>query len=163
VEVHVDHFLAIDQPDQNLIAVVNLSGSLGTPVGKRLLLPGFFFATRASVPFVNEAERVLPVDMHYGSRVTDQITYRLPVGMTVEGAPQDADVAWPGHALLVVRSKTGEGEITVGQTLSNAFTLAKAEEYQDLRGFYQKVAAADQEQVVLAAAPKGSGTPVSER
>jgi hypothetical protein len=163
VEARVDHFEAMDQPDANLVAVVNLSGSLGTPMGKRLLLPGFFFETRGNVPFVNQAQRLLPVDMHYGSRVTDQITYRLPADMTVEGAPEDADVTWPGHALFVVRSKTGPGEITVGQTLSNGFTLAKAEEYQDLRGFYQKVAAADQEQVVLSAAAKGSGTPVSER
>jgi hypothetical protein len=38
--------------------------------------------------------------------------------------------------------------------LARAFTLAKPLEYQDLRGFYQKVAAADQQQLVLTAAPQ---------
>ena len=33
--------------------------------------------------------------------------------------------------------------------LTRAFALAKPEEYQDLRAFYQKVAAADQAQLVL--------------
>jgi hypothetical protein len=40
-----------------------------------------------------------------------------------------------------------------------AFTIVKPEEYQDLRGFYQKVSAADQAQLVLAAAPAAAATP----
>jgi hypothetical protein len=43
--------------------------------------------------------------------------------------------------------------VVVARTLARAFTEAKPEEYQDLRGFYQKVATADQQQLVLAAAP----------
>jgi hypothetical protein len=151
VVAHVDHFAAMDDPSAALIAVVNVSGTLGTPTAKRLLLPGFFFETRSHVPFVNEEKRLTPVDMHYGERVTDQITYRLPEGMTVEGAPQDANFSWPNHALFVAKSLTQPGQITIAQTLTRAFTVAKPEEYQDLRSFYQKVAAADQEQVVLTA------------
>jgi hypothetical protein len=153
VEAHVDHFLSMSDPYTNLMAVVSLKGSLGTATGKRLILPGFFFETRGHVPFVNEDKRVEPVDMHFGDRVTDDITYHLPDGMAVEGAPQDTTIPWPGHALLVAKSVTQPGQITIGQTLSVAFTLAKPEEYQDLRGFYQKVAAADQEQLVLTASP----------
>jgi hypothetical protein len=153
VEAHVDHFLSMSDPYTNLMAVVNMTGSLGTATGKRLILPGFFFETRGSIPFVNEDKRLEPVDMHYGNRVTDDITYHLPDGMTVEGAPQDTNIPWPGHALLVAKSVVQPGQIIIGQTLSVAFTLAKPEEYQDLRGFYQKVAAADQEQLVLTASP----------
>jgi hypothetical protein len=153
VEAHVDHFLAMNDPYSNLMAVVNVTGSLGTATGKRLILPGFFFETRSSIPFVNEDKRLEPVDMHFGNRVTDDITYHLPDGMTVEGAPQDTNIPWSGHALLVAKSAAQPGQITIGQTLSVAFTIAKPEEYQDLRGFYQKVAAADQAQLVLTASP----------
>jgi len=153
VEAHVDHFLSMSDPYTNLMAVVNVTGSIGTATGKRLILPGFFFETRGSIPFVNEDKRLEPVDMHFGNRVTDDITYHLPDGMTVEGAPQDTNIPWPGHALLIAKSATQPGEITIGQTLSVAFTIAKPEEYQDLRSFYQKVAAADQEQLVLTASP----------
>jgi hypothetical protein len=38
------------------------------------------------------------------------------------------------------------------RSLSRAFTFALPAEYQDLRGFYQKVATADQQQLVLTAA-----------
>jgi hypothetical protein len=155
VEAHVDHFLSMSDPYTNLMAVVNVTGSIGTATGKRFILPGFFFETRGSIPFVNEDKRLEPVDMHFGNRVTDDITYHLPDGMTVEGAPQDTNIPWPGHALLIAKSATQPGEITIGQTLSVAFTIAKPEEYQDLRSFYQKVAAADQEQLVLTASPTG--------
>jgi len=158
VEAHVDHFLEMTDPDSVLMAVVRVKGTLGTATSKRLLLPGFFFGTRGQVPFVNEEKRLEPVDMHYGDRISNQITYHLPAGMTVEGAPQDANISWPGHALFAVKSKTDSGQIIIGDSLSRAFTFAKAEEYQDLRGFYQKVAAADQEQLVLTtAAPAGKG------
>ncbi len=163
VEAHVDHFLSMNDPYTNLMAVVNLKGTLGTATSKRLILPGFFFETRSHVPFVNEEKRLEPVDMHYGDRVTDQVTYHLPDGVSVEGAPQDANIGWPGHALLIAKSLAQPGQIVIGKTLSVAFTFLKADEYQDLRGFYQKVAAADQEQLVLTtsaaapAAPAGKG------
>ena len=41
VEAHIDHFLSIDQPDANLIAVVKVKGSLGTATAKRLCCPDF--------------------------------------------------------------------------------------------------------------------------
>jgi len=71
----------------------------------------------------------------------------------VEGAPQDANISWPNHALFVAKSLTQANQITIAQTLTRAFTVAKPEEYPDLRGFYQKVAQADQAQVVLTLAP----------
>jgi hypothetical protein len=155
VQAHVDHFEAMTDPNANLVAVVNIKGTLGASTAKRMVLPAFFFETRSHVPFVNEDKRLEPVDMHYAERVTDQITYRSPAGMRVEGAPQDANISWPGHALLVAKSLTQPDQITVAQTLTRAFTLAKAEEYADLRSFFQKVAAADQEQIVLSTADIG--------
>ncbi|MGA3129265.1 MAG: DUF3857 domain-containing protein [Terracidiphilus sp.] len=161
VEAHVDHFLALDQPDQNLIAVVKVTGTLGTATSKRVLLPGLFFETRAKVPFVNDEKRQEPVDMHYADRISDDVTYHLPAGLAVEGAPQDTSVSWQGHAVFILKSKAGAGQIQIANTLARGFTQAKPEEYQDLRGFYQKVAAAEQAQLVLMIAPAASATPAS--
>ena len=155
VQAHVDGFQALDDPNASLVAVVNINGTLGAATAKRLVIPGFFLETRGHIPFVNEEKRLEPVDMHYGERVTDQITYRYPAGVTVEGAPQDANISWPNHALFVTKSLTRASQFTIAQTLTRAFTVAKPEEYQDLRGFYQKVAAADQAQIVLDIAPAG--------
>jgi hypothetical protein len=149
IEGNVDHFLALDDPDVNLMAIVNVRGTLGTATSKRLLLPGFFFETRPH-PFVNEEKRLAPVDMRYGDEISDDVTFRLPSGMTVEGAPQDEKIPWTGHAVLISKTTTGTaGEVTVTRQLARAFTFAKPDEYQSLHDFYQKVAAADQQQLVL--------------
>jgi Domain of Unknown Function with PDB structure (DUF3857)/Transglutaminase-like superfamily len=157
VEAHIDHFLGIDQPEQNLIAMVKVTGTLGTSTAKRVMLPGYFFETRSHQPFVDEEKRLEPVDMRYADRVTDQVTYHLPAGMTVEGALTDASLAWPAHAVFIAKSKTDPGEITIANSLAVAFTEVKPEDYQDLRGFYQKVAATTQQELVLTTAPAAAG------
>ena len=149
VEAHLDHFLGMDDPEVNLLAIVKVSGTLGAQAGKRLLLPGFFFEARGRQPFVNEEKREAPVDMRYASRVLDQVTYHLPAGFTVEGAPKDDHIIWKDYADLIAKSAQKPGEITVARALARGFAFLKPEQYQDLRGFYQKVAANDQQQVVL--------------
>jgi hypothetical protein len=149
VEAHVDHFLGLDNADSLLMAVVKVTGTLGTATSKRLILPGFFFETRGNAPFVNEETRLEPIDMHYAEQVTDQLTFDLPPGATVEGAPEDTKVSWEGHAVYVVKTKSDGGQVTVARVLARAFDVARPLDYKDLRGFYQKVAAADQRQLVL--------------
>jgi hypothetical protein len=152
VAAHVDSFTALDDPDQSLIALVKAKGNLGLATSKRLLLPAYFFETRGAHPFVNQDKRQQPVDMHYGNLVTDQVTYHLPAGFSVEGAPKDDKISWPDHAVLINKTAAAPDTVTIVRTLARAFTTAKPEEYQDLRGFYQKVAAADQGQLVLTSA-----------
>ena len=149
IQAHLDHFLALDDLDLNLMGVVKVEGTLGTAPYKRLLLPGFFFETRGSRPFVDQDKRQEPVDMHYAEQVTDQVIYHLPPGLAVEGAPQDTKIPWTGHAVLATKTVPDSEQITISRQLRRAFTFVKADEYQDLRGFYQKVAAVDQQQLVL--------------
>ena len=156
VEAHTDHFLGLDQPENFLLVNVKVEGVMGTTTGKRLILPSFFFETRGDEPFVSEKQRLEPVDMRYAEQDIDQLTYDLPAGMAVEGAPQDAKIPWEGHALYIVKTRSGPGQITVARVLARTFTLVKPEEYPDLRGFYQKVAAADQGQMVFRTASTGN-------
>ncbi len=153
IEAHIDHFLGLNEADVNLVAVIKVQGTLGSATSKRLLLPGFFFETRNAHPFVAQDKRIEPVDMHYGDFVIDQVTYYLPAGLSVEGAPQDAKIPWPEHAVLTTKTVPAPGQIIVARSLARAFTFAKPEEYKDLRAFYQKVADSDQQQLVLAASP----------
>ncbi len=149
VEAHVDHFLGLDDPNTLLMAVVKVTGTLGTATSKRLILPGFFFETRGSAPFVDEDKRLEPIDMHYADQVTDQFTYDLPPGATIEGAPQETKVSWLDRAVYIVKTKSDGGDVTVARVLARAFDVARPLDYQDLRGFYQKVAAVDQGQLVF--------------
>jgi hypothetical protein len=157
VDAHVDHFLGMDNPDAILMAVINLHGGLATATSKRLLLPGFFFATRNQHPFVDEAKRIEVVDMHFAETIADQVTYHLPAGFTVEGAPQDASIPWEHEAVLATKTKVEPGQVTESRELLRGFTFVKAEDYPTLRDFYQKMAAVDDQQLVLEATSAAKG------
>lgn len=152
VQLHVDHFLGLDDEDVNLMVMVKGAGTVGTAAGKRLLLPGFFFESRGGQPFVAQAERKAPVDMHFASRVTDQVTYHFPEGMQVEGAPQSTSIPWAPRAQLATKITPGTGQIVVTRQFTRGFTFLGSEQYQELRGFAQKTAANDQQQVVVTGA-----------
>lgn len=126
-----------------------VSGPLGTISGKRILLPGFFFSTGAHPAFVAEDHRESPVDLHYAGQTIDDVVYHLPASYSVEGAPQPTQVPWPDHAVLVVKTQPGAGTIDIKHIFARAFLVVDAKEYPALRDYYQKVAATDQQQVVL--------------
>ena len=157
VTAQIDHFIALSDPESSLAAVVKVHGAAGTATSKRLLLPGLFFETHGSHPFVTQDKRLTPVDMHYAELVSDDVTYELPAGLAIESAPVPGKIPWEGHAVMLIKSKTDPTEVNITRTFARSFTFAHTEDYQALHDFYQKVAAADQQQLVLTATPAGKG------
>jgi hypothetical protein len=157
IDAQVDGFTALDNPDVPLLVAVSAKGNLGVATSKRLLLPSDFFEIIGAHSFVDHPTRTQTIDMHFGEVITDQVTYHLPGGFSVEASPQDARIPWTGYAVLVEKSRTDSGQVTIARLFSRAFTLVKPEEYQSLHDFYQKVAAADQQQLVLTTSPTGKG------
>jgi len=157
VQGDFDHFLGLEEYDTNLIGIVKVSGNLGAATGKRFFLPGLFFESRAKHPFVTEVKRLTPIDVHYPGMVEDQVTYYLPPGFTVESAPQTTHANWPDHAVLTIRSTTTADSIEVNRSLAYNFTLLDPRTYPELHDFYQKVATADQQQIVLTRATPAKG------
>jgi hypothetical protein len=155
VEGHVDRFVAIDNPEVNLSVEISAKGNVGTATSKRLMVPAFFFASHSGHPFVDQQKRLTSVDMRYGETTNDEVKYHLPAGVEVESAPQPGNISWEDHEVLITKSKTDPGTITFTRTLARSFTLAPSTEYPALRDFYQKVAASDQQQLVLAAISTG--------
>ena len=148
----VQGFKGLDTSDGFLQATVKVTGQLGSATGKRLLLPGFFFSTGAHAQFVDEAKRDAAVDLHFAVQTIDDAVYHLPAGFTAESSPQPAQLPWPDHAALVVKTTTAPGTVEVKRIFARGFILLDPREYSALREYYQKVAASDQQQVVLAAA-----------
>jgi hypothetical protein len=148
-QAELNHFIGLTEYNSNLIAVVDISGNMATATGKHFFLPGLFFEAHAAHPFVAEAKRTMLVDVHYPKMETDEVTYHLPAGDAVETAPQTADVAWPQHAMLKVVTKVSGTDVTVRRVVAFNFSILPAKDYGDLHDFYQKVATADQQQLVL--------------
>jgi len=157
MEAEFDRFAGLDDPNSNLAAVLKVSGNLGTATGKRYFMPGFFFESRGKHPFVAQDKRAIPVDVLYPRMVTDQVTYHLPEGLEVENSPQASSASWPDHALLKVASIVSAPKIEVARTLAYNYTILPPEQYSNLHDFYQKVATADQQQLVLRAGSVAKG------
>jgi hypothetical protein len=156
VEADFDHFLALEDYTSSLVGVLKVTGQLGSATGKRFFLPGMFFESRAAHPFVAVDHREIPVDVHYPERVVDDVTYHLPDGFAIESAPQAASIPWATSAQLRVASKTDKDTVEIARSLVYNFTIIDAKQYADLRDFYQKVATADQQQLVLTRAAQAA-------
>jgi hypothetical protein len=157
IEAAFDHFISLEDYETNLIAIVKISGKIGVATGKRLILPGLFFESRAKHPFVAQDKRTIPIDVHYPEMESDDVIYHLPPGYTVESAPRTADVTWPGSALLRINSLAKNDSLEVARVFGRNFTLLPPDDYKDLHDFYLKLAAADQQQIVLSRAASSKG------
>ncbi len=149
IEVDFDHFVQLEDPESNLMAVVNLKGKFSTATGKRFFLPGLFFETRAKHPFVSQDKRTAPVDVHFPEMESDDVVYHLPPGYTVESAPRTPEVNWTGIAQMRINSAVKEDSVEVTRVFARTFTLLKPEDYGDLHNFYLRLALADQQQILL--------------
>ncbi len=159
VEAHVTHFAKLDDPSADLAAYATVSGIPGTATSKRLFLPASFFAHSEDQGFIAQPDRQLPVDMHYASVYKDGVLLHLPAGLAIESAPPATAVPWTGYAVFQLKSIPSGNDLTITRTLARAFTLLQPNDYGSMRDFYQKVNAADQQQIVLTSsttAPKGN-------
>ncbi len=129
-----------------------VAGPLGTVTGKRIVLPAIVFSDPDQARFVSSISREWPVDLHYAEQLIDDVVYHVPAGFQVASAPQSSQLPWPEHATLVFKVSSTPNTVDVKHVFARAFVLLEAKEYPTLHEFYQKLATADQGQVVLAPA-----------
>ena len=157
VQAEFNHFVGLQEYASNLVAVVDVSGNMGTATGKRFFLPGLFFEAHASHPFVAQDKRTIPVDVHYPKEELDQATYHLPADFVVETSPAAANVSWPEHALFKVGTRMSGSDVVVSRTAAFNYSVLPSGDYGDLHDFYQKVATEDQQPLVLTRAQAAKG------
>jgi len=156
VQVQIDHIAGLDDPTKQLVAVLQISGSIADKSGNHVAVPRVFFDAKETDPFPAEPGRTLPVDMHYPTQEKEQITYTLPKGYAPDGKPQDTSMKWEENAVYSLRSKVDGGSITNGRSLARGFTVLDAADYGKLRDFYQKVVQADRQQISLTGSQAGN-------
>jgi hypothetical protein len=160
--VKVNHFLGLTDPGSALMAVIDVSGNVGTATGKRVFVPGALLEANTSPIFATE-KRESPVDLRYPYAVQDQITVTLAPGLKVQSLPPAADIPLAQFAEARLKFSMAGSTYSVDRVVVLGQPLFKVQEYAQLREFFQKANAQDQQQVVLerspvAAAPAGDGT-----
>ena len=155
VRANVDHVAYLEDPTKQLLAVINVSGSFTKNAEGHLVVPRLLFEAQEKNPFPADKLRELPIDMRYPAQEQEQITYVLPAGYAMKENPQDANLRWEENAAYQLRTKVAGGSVTAARVLARGFTLLEAKDYEQVRDFYQKVVAADQQPMVLT----GPGAP----
>jgi hypothetical protein len=96
-----------------------------------------------------EAKRENPVDLLYPYIAQDKVTVILAPGLEVESLPGAAHVSMQQSAAYSAKySATGKA-YNQERVLALGITRFKAEDYPQLRDFFQKAGAQDQQHLVL--------------
>lgn len=138
------------------MAVVNVSGRLGTRPGKHVLLPSVFFEA-GKAPLFAETQRQYAVDFRFPFMIQDQFRMTLPANVTVENLPEDGNVPFAPNADYLAKFASNGRTFGYGRLLRIANFHYETAAYPSLHGFFQKVSSADHSELVLRATPEMAG------
>jgi len=124
--------------------------------GKRLLLPANLFRS-PQIDGFGPAQRKYPLYFPYTYEELDNVTVQLPGGFSVQNLPDGQDIKLKVTRFITTRSSQGDALVQTRALVINSIYF-QPEQYAEIRGFFNRLKAADEEQIVLAPAqPQGGG------
>jgi Domain of Unknown Function with PDB structure (DUF3857)/Transglutaminase-like superfamily len=161
IEVKIDHFLGLTAWNTNLMAILNVTGSMGTSTAKRVFLPATFFES-TSHPLFALDKRTEPIDLSYPYTAQDIVEIKLPPGFDIENLPKDTEFSDPQNTFYQAKFTREPDRLKSQRILVVGNVIYKADEYPPLKDFYQKVNAKDKEPAVLQFTQAASAASVSQ-
>jgi hypothetical protein len=79
----------------------------------------------------------------------DEVTYHLPSGMNLDSLPNDPQIEWTSRIKLSMKFTPTNRAVTVKRTFVRTSALLDPSLYSTLRYIYQRMAVADQQQIVM--------------
>jgi hypothetical protein len=146
--VKTNHFLALTDYNSVLLAVMDVTGSMGTTTGKRVFLPSSFFQASVKPLFIHD-KRQNPIEFDCPFDISDNVEINLPPTLTVESVPENVEIPYEKLAVYVVKYQKADGKYAEERRFILGNTYFPVEKYATLKDFYQKLNAQDQEQVML--------------
>jgi hypothetical protein len=152
LQVRVDKIENMTEYEEPLRVTYDVTGSLGTHTGKRMLLPSDIFLSGETAVFADE-RRQEAVYFHYPKYVQDAQRINLPSTMSVEAVPDAARFDLPKQEAYVLMITGDAKGYTTRRNHIQGELLVMPKDYDSLRKFYAQFESKDQESVVLKAAP----------
>ncbi|HSU19980.1 MAG TPA: DUF3857 domain-containing protein [Acidobacteriaceae bacterium] len=147
VEVHNS-----DDYEHPLLVNYTVAGTMGTWMGKRLMMPSDIFLANAKATFPHE-KRELGVYFHYPEYVQDAQRVNFPPSFAVEGAPAPAKFNMAQFGAYTMTTAQGATNYTTRRdfAFNDIYVLPKG--YGELRSFYSQFESNDQQTIVLKTNP----------
>jgi hypothetical protein len=144
--------------EEPLAATVEVKGPIGSPTGKRLLIPSDIFEVNSKATFAHE-KREMAVCFSYPYAARDAIRINFPEGFAAESVPPEASTQLPKEAIYKMKATVDAKGVTIRRDLYVGEVIFPVKEYPELRTFYSQFEAKDQEPIILkvtAAGPSGN-------
>jgi Domain of Unknown Function with PDB structure (DUF3857)/Transglutaminase-like superfamily len=158
MDIKVTTLENLENYEQPLTANFEVKGAIGSPTGKRLLIPSDVFQANEKPTFPHE-KRQSPVFFEYANVVQDGVRINFPSNFSVESLPAGTQISFKTFAVYVLKTESTPTNVTIRREMDLGNLFYKTEEYPDLRAFYNQLETKDQEPLVLkaaASAPAGN-------
>jgi hypothetical protein len=156
LEVKVYMIDNLQDYEQPLSVTYQVTGTLGTLAGKRLILPSDLLEAGSSATFSDE-KRVQAVYFSYPELTQDALRINLPTGFSVEAVPAAAKFGMlneDAYSFTVTSDATG---FTARRDHAQGEIVVLPKDYDSLRKYYSQFESKDQESVVLKMTPASAG------
>jgi hypothetical protein len=122
--------------------------SFASLAGKRLLIPAALFRTTKQKVAFQHKDRKYPVYFPFAYNEMDNVILHVPDGYAAESVPVAQDVKLPSTRFVTARSFANNQFVSKRALVVNGI-IFRLSEYPELKGFFDKVQGADEEQLVL--------------
>ncbi len=116
-------------------------------IGKRMLVPAALFQTRQRAAF-EYTERKYPVYFPYTFEEIDRFDLQVQQGFSLETLPHGQDMKLASSRFVTQRTLQ-ENRTTLTRALVVNSIYFRAEDYKELKSFFDQLRIADEEQIVL--------------
>ena len=157
LEIEVADIKELKEYEKPLVIKYKVTGTVGNPSGKRLMVPADIFLANETATFPHE-KRELAVDFHYPWYTQDAVRINLPHEMAVEAVPSQAKIDLPKTGFYNIDVAQTPTNITTRRNLAFGAVLMMPKDYPGLRKFYTQFESKDQETIILKAAPATSAS-----
>jgi len=148
LEVKVAKVEGVDDYENPLVVTYDVTGTIGSATGKRLLLPADIFQAGATASFPHE-KREQAVYFEYPQSTRDAMRLKFPQGFQLEATPDVASFDLPGQEQYKLSITTAANGFLTQRTHLRGEVLVQPKDYDTLRKFYTQFESKDQESIVL--------------
>jgi hypothetical protein len=137
-----------DETEPHLATEFKISVPLAANAGKRWLIPVHIFQVNAK-PVFSGSERVNSIYLWYKARELDEVHLALPPSLEVESLPPNDSVKFDYALYSVSQKPEPANSIVARRDFVMGGYAFPASVYGELKGFYDKVKAGDDQQMIL--------------
>lgn len=145
-----------ENTESKLFAQFKVSGPLAISAGKRWIVPVHIFEVNEK-PMFPAAQRINTVYFSYPWTMIDEVHLTLPPNAAVESLPPDDDLRLDYALFRTQQKEEKPGTIFSRRDMAMGGIAFSLDRYKELKAFFDKVKAADDQQVIIKAVAHATG------